>query len=114
MRAAPATPEWLHRVAPVVSMRKKLTPARLVAGVVLVGAAALGLVVIFAGSLDPWSARVVLGASIAAWLLAIGVSVTVAVVAQAAARKRHGVFSHLRQSTTAEVMGDDTNAKRQA
>jgi hypothetical protein len=95
-------------------MRIRITPARLVAGVVVVGAALLAVVVAFCGTLDPAYARVVLSSYIVMWVLAVAVSVGVAVVAQASVRKRHGVFSHLRQSTTAEVMGDDANAKRQA
>lgn len=93
-------------------MRRKVRPARLVAAVVGGGAVVLVVLVAWVVSVAPSIGALVLGIYMAVWGSAVVIAVAVAVIAHAAARKRHGVFAHLRQDETADVRGGRTRVRR--
>ena len=93
-------------------MRKRIKPAGLVLRVVLVGALLFGVVVWSSSWLYPLHVRLIVGGYLVAWLIALAVCTAVAVVAQASMRKRHGVFSHLNQSSTEQGVGGTARAER--
>ena len=92
-------------------MRNTVTPAGLVGVVVLVGAVVFGALLAAFEVVRPGYARLIVGSYMAAWVLAITIVLFVAVIVQASVRKRHGVFSHLKQTSTTELTGGDARAE---
>ncbi len=81
-----------------------IKPSTLIASVVSVGALALGLVFFFWAQFSPRHRWLILAGSLAGWyVLSVWVILPVAVIAQSVRNKRHGVFSHLRKSSTREL-----------
>lgn len=92
--------------------RRGIRPAKLVVAVVSLGAWLLAVLFVWITSLGTAYWPVILGIYIVLWSGAVAAFVAVAVIAQASVRKRHGVFSHLRQGPTPDVRGGHTSGER--
>lgn len=80
-----------------------IKPFTLIATVVSCGALGLGLVLFFWGQFGPYRWLILAGALVGWYVLTIWVILPVAVIAQSVRNKRHGVFSHLRKSSTKDL-----------
>ena len=94
------------------AVRTRIRPAKLVATVAFAGLALLGVLSVWILWSAPPYGALILGIYVAVWMSAILISVAVAVIAQVAMRKRHGVFSHLREEITANVKGGEIRVRR--
>jgi len=91
---------------------RMITPTGLMLGVFFIGASALGVLLSVFELFGPGYSRLLLGSYLLTWILATVIVLSVAVIVQASVRKRHGVFSHLKQSSTSELTGGDARAQR--
>lgn len=81
-----------------------IKPSTLVATTVSVGTLVLGVGLFVSDLFPPRSRWLILAGYLVGWyILTVWVIVPVAVIAQSVRNKRHGVFSHLRKSSTKEI-----------